>query len=65
MVALEMPERILGMFPTSLISIDGTKATMEPLLLVSTKEYSEYLTGGTVVVLAGLVASHAAGQGRS
>ena len=65
MVALEMAQRIFGMLPPALVRIDGTEATMEPLLLVITEEDAEHLAGGAVVVLAGLVAGQAARQGRS
>ena len=63
MIPLEVPERIFGLFPSSFISTDGAEATVEPILLVDAEEDSVYLTRGAVVVLAGLVPSHASGQG--
>lgn len=65
MVALEMAERIFGVFPPTLVRFDGTEATMEPLLLASTEEDAERLAGGAVVILTRLVPRQAARQGRS
>jgi hypothetical protein len=62
-IALEMPERIFGLFPSPLISADGTQATTEPLVLVSAEKDPEHLARSTAVVLACLVPRHAAGQG--
>ena len=63
MVAPEVPEHIFALFPTSFISTGGAEATVIPILLVDPEEDSVYLTRGAVVVLAGLVPSHASGQG--
>ena len=60
-----MAEHVFGVFPSLFISTDGTETTAEPVLLVDTKEHSEHLTGSALVVLAGLVARHAASQGLS
>jgi hypothetical protein len=63
MIALQVAQRVLGMFPSFFIGVGGTQAAPEPLLLVNAKEDPEHLSGRAVIVLAGLVAGHAARQG--
>lgn len=58
-----MAERILGVFPSSLFSIDDTEPIAVSLLLVDAKEDSEHLTWGTVIVPTRLVTSRTAGRG--
>ena len=65
MIALEMAERVFGIFPSSLVGTDGTETPTESVLLVDTKEHSEHLAGSALVVLAGLVTRHVASQGLS
>jgi hypothetical protein len=63
MIALQVAEDIFGLFPSSLISADDTKATMESIVLVSAEKYLEHLARSTAVVLARLVPRHTTSQG--
>jgi hypothetical protein len=62
-IALEMPERIFGLFPSPLISADGTQTTTEHVFLVIVEKDPGHLARSAAVVLARLVPRHAASQG--
>jgi hypothetical protein len=56
MIAFEVAEGILGMFPSSLIGTNGAKTTVEPLVFIGAKKDAVYLAGTTSMVVGCLAA---------
>ena len=63
MIALEMTERIFGMFPSSLIIANSTETAVEPLVFIDAKKDAVYLTGATTMVVECLAARQWPRQG--
>jgi hypothetical protein len=63
MIALEVAEGILGMFPSSLVGTNCAQTAVEPLVLIGAKKDAVYLAGTTTMVVGCLAARHLPHEG--
>ena len=65
MIALEMAQRIFGMFPSSLIITNGAQTAVEPLVFfIDAKKDTVYLAGTTTIAVECLASRQWPRQGR-